>query len=668
MAQNELLGEVAFTAQYARETEAGGRETWEQAVDRVQAMHTRRFPSLAQQIAEAFSFVRTKEVFPSQRSMQFGGTAIERNNMRIYNCTFSVCDRTRFFSEAFWLLLSGCGTGFSVRQTHIKQLPRLLTPNELKARRSHKYVVQDSIEGWAFAADKLMEQYLHHGYYADYYDLDFDFSRIRAKGAPISSGGRAPGAEPLKVALQKIDQLLRSRIKEGITRLRSIDCFDIVMFLSEAVLSGGVRRSASIAIFDEQDELMMKCKTGDWWKDNPQRAYANISAGVITDGSESRQTVEQVVEMAKQWGEPGVAFFPAEDMGTNPCAEIGLYPYRVEHRGVPITHPTLSVIRNRELYHKQLGYHYNSGWAVCNLTEINAAKIKTAQRFFEACRAAAFIGTLQATYTDVGYLRSITQEIIQNEALLGVSITGMCETPELMFNPETLEEGARIAVVENQHVARLLGIKSASRVTTVKPSGNTSTIAGAVSAGVHTAHAKRFIRRMRIAKVNPVWGELMAKVPDACLSLDEHTGVVAFACQASEGSITRETDSARAHLERVSLVYKHWVAPGSKQSRVEGLTHNVSNTCTVKPHEWEEVAEYLWTNRAHLRGVALLGYFGDHLYDNAPYQTVIEGEPVEKEWQRLASIDWSQVNLSGVAGPTENPTLDAACAGGTCLI
>jgi ribonucleoside-triphosphate reductase len=202
----------------------------------------------------------------------------------------------------------------------------------------------------------------------------------------------------------------------------------------------------------------------------------------------------------------------------------------------------------------------------------------------------------------------------------------------------------------------------------VKPSGNTSTIAGAVSAGVHTAHAKRFIRRMRIAKVNPVWEELMAKVPDACLSLDEHTGVVAFACQASEGSITRETDSALAHLERVSLVYKHWVAPGSKQSRVEGLTHNVSNTCTVKQDEWEEVAEYLWSNRAHLRGVALLGYFGDHLYDNAPYQTVVEGEPVEKEWQRLASIDWSQVNLAGVAGPTENPTLDAACAGGTCLI
>ena len=668
MAQNELLGEVAFTAQYARETEAGGRETWEQAVDRVQAMHTRRFPALEREIAEAFSFVRSKEVFPSQRSMQFGGAAIERNNMRIYNCTFSVCDRRRFFSEAFWLLLSGCGTGFSVRKTHIKQLPRLLTQKELQARRPHKYVVQDSIEGWAFAADKLMEQYLHHGYYADYHNLAFDFSRIRAKGAPISSGGRAPGAEPLKVALQKIDHLLRSLIEGGVSRLRSIDCFDIVMYLSEAVLSGGVRRSASIAIFDEDDDLMMRSKTGDWWKDNPQRAYANISAGVITDGSESRQTVEQVVEMAKQWGEPGVAFFPAEDMGTNPCAEIGLYPYRITHRGVTLTHPTLSMIRNRETYHNQRGYHYDAGWAVCNLTEINAAKIKTAERFFEACRAASFIGTLQASYTNVGYLSSITQEIIQSEALLGVSITGMCETPELMFNAETLEEGARIAVVENINAAKLLGIKSASRVTTVKPSGNTSTIAGAVSAGVHTAHAKRFIRRMRIAKVNPVWEELMAKVPDACLSLDEHTGVVAFACQASEGSITRETDSALAHLERVSLVYKHWVAPGSKQSRVEGLTHNVSNTCTVKQDEWEAVAEYLWTNRAHLRGVALLGYFGDHLYDNAPYQTVVEGEPVEKEWQRLASIDWSQVNLAGVAGPTENPTLDAACAGGTCLI
>jgi ribonucleoside-triphosphate reductase len=691
MAQNGLLGEVAFVAQYARETEDGGRETWDQAVDRVEAMHIKRFPYMAGQIKDAFGFVRRKEVFPSQRSMQFGGRPIERNNMRIYNCTFSPCDRLRFFGEAFWLLLSGCGTGFSVRHTHIKQLPRLLTPRELAAREPRVVRVEDSIEGWARAAQMLIENYHHRGYYERYYNISFDFSLIREKGAPISSGGRAPGAAPLTVALERIDALLRSRIvtvgldriasilrerpvTAGLSRLRSIDCFDIVMFLSEAVLSGGVRRSASIAIFDEDDELMLKAKTGDWWRDNPQRAYANISAGVVLNGDESRATVEQIVDMAKQWGEPGVAFFPSEDMGTNPCAEIGLYPYLVERPDarmgrIRVEYPNLSITRGRERL-TQERWSFASGWAVCNLSEINGARITSADHFVEAAKAAAFIGTLQASYTDVGYLTETTKQIIEQEALLGVSITGMCETPKLLFDPAVLEAGARAAIIENQRVAELIGIKRASRVTTVKPSGNTSTIAGGVSAGVHTAHARRFIRRMRLAKVNPVWQQLRDKVPGACVDLDEHTGVVAFACAASEGALTRETDSARAHLDRVSLVYKHWVAPGSVESRVEGLTHNVSNTCTVRAEEWEEVADYLWTNRHHLRGVALLGYFGDHLYDQAPYQTVVEGEASEKEWERLAALDWGDaaVSLHAVEGPADLPALDPACAGGTCLL
>ena len=412
MAQNQLLGAVAFTAQYSRETAEGGRETWDQAVDRVEAMHTRKFPYLADQIKDAFGFVRRQEVFPSQRSMQFGGAAIERNNMRIYNCTFSPCDRTRFFAEAFWLLLSGCGTGFSLRQRHTKHLPRLLTPKEHEAKGRRTYVIKDSIEGWADAAHVLLCQYLHQGYYEDYDRITFDFSNIREKGAVISSGGRAPGAEPLKVALEKIDFLLRSRIAEGLHRLRSIDCFDIVMFLSEAVLSGGVRRSASIAIFDENDAYMMSAKTGDWWKENPQRAFANISAGVVLNGYENRSTVDEVVKMAKHWGEPGVAFFPAEDMGTNPCAEIGLYPYMVLNAmGRRITHPTLSIVRERERLESQ-GWSFVSGWQTCNLTEINGSKLKTAEAFHEACKAAAFIGTLQASYTDVGYLLSVSRQII----------------------------------------------------------------------------------------------------------------------------------------------------------------------------------------------------------------------------------------------------------------
>ena len=663
--QNHILGDVAFAAQYARPIE-GGRENWTDAVNRVEKMHLEKFPQVALETEQAFNLVHDKRVFPSQRSTQFGGLPIKRNNMRIYNCTYSPCDRPRFFSEAFWLLLSGCGTGFSVRADDVARLGRLLTKQERDRRLVHEVLVTDSIEGWANAAQLLIDSYIHRGYFADYHHVRFDFSLIRPKGADISSGGKAPGAGPLKVALDKIKALLDARINEGLPRLRSIDCFDIVMFLSEAVLSGGVRRSASIAIFDEDDELMMRSKTGDWWKDNPQRAYANISAGVIL-GQEQRKVVDEVVEMAKAWGEPGVAFFASKRHGTNPCAEIGLFPYWVQMpNGRNPEQITIDMLNRRDELESK-GWLFQSGWSVCNLTEINGALCKSKEDFFEACRAAAHIGTLQAGYTHQGYLTRTTQLILQQEALIGVSITGMCSAPDLLFDAEVLEEGARICVETNQETAKKIGIKPASRVTTVKPSGNTSTIAG-TSAGVHPYHAQRFIRRMRIAKVNPVWAQLVAHVPEACSDIDEHTGVVAFACSAPEGALTRETDSAIAHLERVRLVYQHWVAPGTAIARVEGLTHNVSNTCTVKDNEWGEVADFLWNNRSKLRGVALLGWFGDSAYDNAPYQTVEAGAPAEEQWLKLAALDWSGINLTNIDSDYFDAQLEPACAGGQCSI
>ena len=308
-----------------------------------------------------------------------------------------------------------------------------------------------------------------------------------------------------------------------------------------------------------------------------------------------------------------------------------------------------------------------SGWAVCNLTEINGALVKSPADFLEACRAAAHIGTLQAGYTYQGYLLLATKVIMQQEALLGVSITGMCAAPELLFDPELLEEGAQVCIDVNRETAEKIGIKPASRVTTIKPSGNTSTIAG-TSAGVHPFHARRYIRRMRIAKMNPVWNEISSKVPGACIDLDQHTGVVAFACSAPEGALTREDDSALAHLERVRLVYQHWVLPGSANSRVEGLTHNVSNTCTVRPDEWDDVADFLWDARGELRGVALLGWFGDSQYDNAPYQTVEAGSEAEELWRRLIELDWSEVDLYRLDSDYFDAQLEPACSGGTCSL
>ena len=663
--QNDLLGQVAFAAQYARPLNSKpGRESWEHAANRVEAMHLKRYPQVAGETMRAFDLVRAQRVFPSQRSTQFGGLPIERNNMRIYNCTYSPCDRPRFFSEAFWLLLSGCGTGFSLRARDIEELPRLLTLSEYVRRETRTHIISDSIEGWAHAVQLVIDSYLHRGYYEDYYDWRFDYSQIRELGAPISSGGFAPGAKPLKRALDKIDDMLSGLVKDRLKRLRSIDCFDVMMLLSEAVLSGGVRRSASIAIFDEDDALMMNAKTGDWWKEHPQRAYANISAGLsITDAE--RSTVDQVVAMARQWGEPGVLWQADPHHGTNPCAEIGLFPYLVtDSKGNHVPEITLDLLQRREWYEAR-GYDFTSGWAVCNLTEINGAKVKSREDFLEACKAAAHIGTLQAGYTHQGYLLLVTKVILQQEALIGVSITGMCAAPELLFDPQLLEEGAKVCIEQNAATAKAIGIKTASRITTVKPSGNTSTVAG-TSAGVHPFHARRYIRRMRIARVNPVWDEIAAKVPEACHELDEHTGVVAFACAAPEGALTREDDTALDHLKRVRLVYQHWVKPGSEPTRVEGLTHNVSNTCTVKDDEWGDVADFLWEARGELRGVALLGWFGDSAYNQAPYQTVEEGSEAEEIWLKLASLDWSEVDLQGIASDYYETTLDPACSSGQC--
>jgi len=665
--QNDLLGRVAFAAQYARPLNSRpGRETWEHAANRIEAMHLKRYPQVAGATMKAFDLVRAQRVFPSQRSTQFGGHAIERNNMRIYNCTYSPCDRPRFFSEAFWLLLSGCGTGFSLRQADIKRLPRLLTPSEMVRRERRTHMISDSIEGWALAVDKLINSYLHTGYYEEYYDWRFDFSQIREKGAPISSGGHAPGYLPLAQALEKIDHMLHQLTLAKMPRLRSIDCFDIMMYLSEAVLSGGVRRSASIAIFDPTDHLMLEAKVGDWYIDHPQRAYANISAGLsITDAE--RHEVNKIVELAKQWGEPGVMWQRSAMHGTNPCAEIGLFPFVVtDNKGEHVKEISLDMLDRREDYEAR-GFEFISGWAVCNLTEINGALVDSRESFLEACRAAAHIGTLQAGYTHQGYLLLATKVIMQQEALLGVSITGMCASPDLLFDPELLEEGARLCVEVNRETAKAIGIKPASRVTTIKPSGNTSTVAG-TSAGIHAFHAQRYIRRMRIARVNPVWDALWRAVPEACTELDQHTGVVAFACSAPEGALTREDDTALDHLRRVRLVYQHWVAPGSEPSRVEGLTHNVSNTCTVKDDEWGDVADFLWDARGELRGVALLGWFGDGAYDHAPYQTVEAGTKAEELWLKLAALDWSAVDLQHIDSDYYDAQLEPACSGGTCTL
>ena len=668
--QNNFLSQVAFYSQYSKDV-GERRETWEDAVERVLSMHKSRLmlknENLIPTVEWAFSLVKDKRVFCSQRAMQFGGMPIITNNMRIYNCTFSNCDRPRFFSEAFWLLLSGCGTGFSMRKRHVNKLPLLIHRNKWSSRPIKTHVISDSIEGWANALWMLLESYFLQSYFDHWHDneLEFDYSLIRPLGAPISSGGKSPGPEPLRAALDNIRALLRD-VSNTTQRLTALNCFDICMYLSQAVLSGGVRRSASIALFDIDDKEMIESKHKNlWWETDGQRAMANISVAIKTDGTELEEDIKQIIDYAKSYGEPGVTFFKSDEHGTNPCAEIGLMSTAIKKaNGDRVEHITIDMLENEAEYRKK-GYTYFSGWQACNLTEINMSKNDTVNKFFEACKAAAIIGTLQASFVDVGYLLKASKAIIENEALLGVSLTGMCEN-DLSFSPDVLQEGAKIVNDVNAVWSDNLGIKSASRTTCIKPSGNTSVIAG-TSAGIHPNHSYKYIRTMRINKTNPIWSELSSKLPEACEDdlMNDNTGVVSFACTAPAHSITKDNDTALAHLERVKLVYENWIAPGSANSRVEGLTHNVSNTCVVKDSEWDQVADYIYNNRDSLRGVALLPYSGDAVYKQAPYQKVIDKD-TEARWDMLASLDTSKVDFNFKG--SINPTLEPACVSGACDI
>lgn len=661
--QNELMGEVVFASQYARQTE-GGRESWSDAVDRVVEMHVEKYPQLEDEIKDAFNLVKEKRVVPSQRSMQFGGKAIKQRNMRIYNCTYSPADRPRFFSEMFWLLLCGCGTGFSVKQRHIKELPRIISVEHHQMRKDRLYVVPDSIEGWCQALQVLLDSYFHTDYFdhALDHEIYFDYHLVRPKGSPISSGGIAPGYKPLEACLNEIRHILVSRLGK---RLRSVDVFDMCMSLSAAVLSGGVRRSASICLFDDDDELMLKAKIGDWYLTHPNRAYANISSTIVTDGNESKANVKRAVDLNSNFGEPGVFFSNAPDFGTNPCCEIGLWPYWVQSpSGETLDKIPLSISRDKERL-EQTGWTFRSGWSVCNLTEINMQKNKTFEEFLEACKVASFIGTLQAGYTNTGYLGLTSKKIIEQEALIGVSLTGMYSNFSVSFSPKILEAGAAAVVDENIRVSKLIGINYASRTTCIKPSGNTSTLLG-TSAGIHPFHANRWIRTIRLSKINPVWKEIKEKLPHVVVDQEGDTGIIQFACEVPDSNAwIREEVSAQYHLEQVDLVQKHWVLPGSVNTRIEGLTHNVSNTCTIKHHEWRFVADWLWKIRHTVKGVAMLPDAGDFIYANAPYQTVLKGSLTEAKWKMLNETDWSVIDFTSIAGGND-AHLTGACDGLKC--
>ena len=614
---NEILSNLTVHMKYAKYLQTDSRrETWTELVDRNKAMHVKKFPALQEQIDNAYELVYNKKVLPSMRSMQFGGKPIEISPNRLYNCSYLPIDNIDSFSECMFLLLSGCGVGYSVQKHHIEQLPRIQKPFPKRKRR---FLIGDSIEGWADAVKVLMKSYMNGGGS----NIEFDFSDVRPKGARlITSGGKAPGPQPLKECILKIKGILEH--KENGEYLTTIEAHDIICHIADAVLAGGIRRAALISLFSAHDEEMIACKSGNWWETNPQRGRANNSAVLMRH----KITKEFFMKLWKRIelsgaGEPGIYLNNDKDWGTNPCCEIALRPYQF-----------------------------------CNLCEVNVANVIDQDDLNERVKAATFIGTLQASYTNFHYLREIWQETTEKDALVGVSMTGIGSGKVLNLN---MQEAANIVKRENSRVAKLIGINQAARTTCVKPAGTTSLVFG-TSSGIHAWHNDYYIRRIRVGKNEAIYGYL--KKHHSALLEDDYfrphdTAVINIPQQAPVGSILR-TESPFDLLERIKKVAKEWVAPGHRKG---SNTHNVSATISLKEDEWDAAGEWMWENRNYYNGLSVLPYDGGS-YVQAPFEDITK----EKYNEMLVSLE--EIDLSKVIEQTDetNVSAELACAGGACEI
>jgi len=634
----KLLSEAKFYDGYSRFNDELERyETWDEAVDRVMSMHEGFYSSkmnkITEYVEEARDAYKQQYVLGAQRALQFGGEQILKHQMRMYNCTSSYADRPEFFGEVFYILLCGAGAGFSVQKHHVKKLPKI----QARSKQPKTHVVEDSIEGWATAVDVLLSSYfVNGGKHPEYAGrrVYFDLSQIRPKGAKISGGFKAPGPDGLRLALDKIEHLLQAEIidTKDSKKLRPIQVYDIVMYTADAVLSGGVRRSATICLFSPDDEEMMNAKTGNWFMDNPQRGRSNNSAVIVRNES-SPEEFNKLMQSVREFGEPGFVFVNSKEHTTNPCVEIGMFPQ----------------IKGK------------SGWQGCNLTEINGGKCTSKEEFFKACRAASILGTLQAGYTDFKFLGDTSKKIFDREALIGASITGWMNNPDVLFDAEVLEEGARIVKEVNREVAEAIGINPAARTTCVKPSGNASVLLQTGS-GIHAEHSEMYIRNVQMTKDSEVTAAIKASNPfmveDSVWSATGSDVVVSFPILPKEGSIFKDELLGVDHLEKVKLAQKHWVEAGTNVELCadEGVRHNVSNTIIVD--DWDKVEKYVFENRNSFAGISFLPMTGDKDYNQAPNTAVISAKEMVKKYDTAAIFASGLV----VDGLDAFPNLWQACA------
>lgn len=610
------IGDYIFVSKYAR-TVHGKKETWDQSVDRVMEMHWKHLAddmiisdSLLDDLSKEMNFAeklyRNQIILGAQRALQYGGETLLKHVARNYNCAGSYANRISFFQELMYLLLCGSGTGYSVQKVHVNQLPKM---KGVDMSKQTTYVIDDSIEGWSRAVNALIESH-----YFGLPEVVFDSSRVRPKGAFITGGFRAPGPEPLMKCLSKMSKVL------GKIRGRKATPFEVhrlACLIADAVISGGIRRSALLCQFDADDREMLTCKTGSWFSEYPELARANNSAIILP--STPKEVYENIFSSIKQFGEPGIIFSFHPDIVYNPCVEVSGYP-QIEIDG-------------------EIQY----GWFFCNLTEINGSKIKNKEEFFDACRGASVLGTIQASYTSFKVLTEASRLIAERDALIGVGITGMCENPEILFNPEIQDEGARLVQKTNVKIAGIIGINPAARCTVVKPSGNSSQLLGCTSSGIHKFPFKRFIRNIQAANTEQALRyvkEINPMMIKPSVYNKEVESVISFPVELDDNVLTSEYSSAIDFLEMVRMTKAHWIENGTnfdhpfykEYPKFARMRMNVSNTCMVKDDEWDDVKEYVWNNRNVFSGISFLPKGGDLLYPQAPYTSVLDEKELAERY------------------------------------
>lgn len=659
-----VVADYVFAARYARPVPGATRlETFAEAVARVRAMHhvhfasrlERRTPArvpreirflaaadnrliaeslggrtLREIIDAAFAAAAEKRVLPSLRSLQNGGPTLLRNHAQMFNCAFANVDRVEFFRGYLFMLLCGCGVGFSVQRHHVARLPALPARTRGPARR-HRIV--DTPRGWGNALHALLAAV-------------FTGRRI------LFSGGAPVGRRELRRALARVARILRGAAGR---RLQPIEIYDIAMFVAAAARAPGDRRAATICLFSADDREMVRAKSGRWLDLNPQRAASNISA-VISRGRTGEGDFSRVLQASRKFGEPGLFLCDHPDAGCNPCGEIGF---------VPVIDWQLSRAERNRLGNRARRGRL-SGFQICNLTTINGAAVYSAEEFLRACVSATVIGMLQAAYTRIAYLGPVSRVLNEHDALLGVSICGMMDNPELLLNPRLLRRGARLCRATNLLVARLIGIRPAARITTCKPEGSASLLLGSAP-GIHPYHARRFFRRIVTGRNEPAYACFRSANPELTapsLLRPKTDDVITFPGEAPPGAMTRGDFRAVDFLRLVLLVRRNWIVPGTNPaSRSADVYHNVSHTCTVRPDEWDNVRAFLWRHRRSFSGVALLPETGERAYPQAPLTAVRSAAELAR-WRALKPrpVDYSQAAAKRSVGIKGR----AACEAGDC--